>query len=56
MAVKKTIKAGIEVYGIGIHSHEVFKFYPECTIIEEGRGNIAEAIFKCFEKKMSKNY
>jgi len=56
MAVRKIIKSGIEVYGIGIHTDDVKKFYPEWTVIEENKDNIAEAIFKCFEKKISKHY
>jgi cobalamin biosynthesis protein CobT len=54
--LKKTVKrltaSGIEVYGIGIYTDAVRHFYPNYSIIEKGKDNIAEAIFAVLSGKL----
>jgi cobaltochelatase CobT len=50
--VKKIMVAGIEVYGIGIYTDSVKRFYPNYSVIEEDRNNIAEAVFQVLSGKL----
>jgi cobalamin biosynthesis protein CobT len=49
--VRKIIKTGIEIYGIGIYTDAPKNFYPDWSVINRD-GNIATAVFDCLSKKL----
>jgi cobalamin biosynthesis protein CobT len=50
--VKKIIRLGIEVYGIGIYTDTPRLFYPDYSVISKGKGDIAAAVYECLSKKL----
>ena len=50
--VQKIIKAGIEVYGIGIYTDAPKKFYPDYSVITKEKRDIATAVYKCLSTKL----
>lgn len=50
--VKKIMNHGIEVYGIGVHTDEPKRFYPNFREIKMNTHNIAEAVYNCLAERL----
>ena len=50
--VRKIIRTGIEIYGIGIYTDAPKDYYPEWDIIEHGGRTISQAVYGCLSRKL----